>query len=155
MLYFTSISGRSHQLRVHCLSRGHQIIGDYCYSNRTDVKPYRMMLHAYRLVIPMKRETIDVTAPDPFVPGLDSLWNCVTCLNTYSSFLRDHPVHFGNEKNRRKKNRNPVNSSDCTDLKCHTTSSKDSQEGQLWYNYNIVLKEQKDIVVIWPYILDE
>ncbi len=125
------ISGRSHQLRVHCLSKGHRIIGDYCYSNRTDVKPYRMMLHAYRLVIPMKRETIDVTAPDPFLSDVDSLWNCVTCLNTYSAFLLEHPIHYGKESKDVAKNRKPKSSSDCDDLKCHTTSIKDTQKVQL------------------------
>ena len=42
------ITGRRHQLRVHCAHIGHTIVGDYTYSNRTDLLPPRMFLHAYR-----------------------------------------------------------------------------------------------------------
>jgi 23S rRNA-/tRNA-specific pseudouridylate synthase len=42
------ITGRRHQLRVHCADIGHTIVGDYTYSNRQDVLPYRMFLHAFR-----------------------------------------------------------------------------------------------------------
>lgn len=39
------ITGRSHQLRVHCLHLGHPIVGDQLYNPRTS--PHgRMMLHA-------------------------------------------------------------------------------------------------------------
>ncbi|XP_038065362.1 RNA pseudouridylate synthase domain-containing protein 1-like [Patiria miniata] len=67
-------TGRRHQLRVHCLGLGHPIVGDYTYSYRRDVKPYRMMLHSHRLTIPAKGETVDVVAPDPFVTEVDPLW---------------------------------------------------------------------------------
>lgn len=42
------ITGRRHQIRVHCSFLGHTIIGDYTYSNRRDVEPSRMYLHALR-----------------------------------------------------------------------------------------------------------
>lgn len=45
---------------------GHTIVGDFTYSNRCDIFPYRMFLHAYRLVIPSKYEYIDVRTDDPF-----------------------------------------------------------------------------------------
>lgn len=60
------LTGRRHQLRVHCASLGHTIVGDYTYSNRKDSEPWRMFLHAHRLVLPFPTQTIDVTAPDPF-----------------------------------------------------------------------------------------
>ena len=42
-------TGRSHQLRVHCLALGHPILGDRLYAPET-VKNYpRMMLHAEEL----------------------------------------------------------------------------------------------------------
>jgi 23S rRNA-/tRNA-specific pseudouridylate synthase len=42
------VAARWHKLRVHCADIGHTIVGDYTYSNRQDVLPYRMFLHAFR-----------------------------------------------------------------------------------------------------------
>ncbi|XP_071948975.1 RNA pseudouridylate synthase domain-containing protein 1-like [Antedon mediterranea] len=67
-------TGKRHQLRVHCNSVGHTILGDYTYSNRTDFKPYRMMLHSHKLVIPLDNENIDIDASDPFVKEVDKKW---------------------------------------------------------------------------------
>ena len=39
-------TGRSHQLRVHCLSMGHPILGDPLYAPQAADKYPRMMLHA-------------------------------------------------------------------------------------------------------------
>ncbi|XP_022092579.1 RNA pseudouridylate synthase domain-containing protein 1-like isoform X2 [Acanthaster planci] len=69
------LTGRRHQLRVHCWSLGHPVVGDYTYSMRRDVKPYRMMLHAHRLTIPTSAETVDAVVQDPFVPEVDSKWH--------------------------------------------------------------------------------
>lgn len=60
-------TGRRHQLRVHCAEIGHTLVGDFTYSNRTDVRPYRMFLHAHRIVIPSEIEALDVNAGDPFL----------------------------------------------------------------------------------------
>ncbi|XP_018612585.2 RNA pseudouridylate synthase domain-containing protein 1 isoform X2 [Scleropages formosus] len=68
------LTGRTHQLRVHCSAIGHPIVGDFTYSLRTDGAPYRMMLHAYLLRIPLEDEPICVTAPDPFLPSVDPKW---------------------------------------------------------------------------------
>ncbi|NWI51280.1 RUSD1 protein, partial [Calyptomena viridis] len=68
------LTGRTHQLRVHCSAIGHPIVGDFTYSHRKDSNPYRMMLHAYYLRIPTGKELIEVCAPDPFVPTMDSNW---------------------------------------------------------------------------------
>ncbi|XP_062914961.1 RNA pseudouridylate synthase domain-containing protein 1 isoform X2 [Mobula hypostoma] len=54
------LTGRTHQLRVHCSSVGHPIVGDFTYSFKTDSKPYRMMLHAYYLRIPVEGELVEV-----------------------------------------------------------------------------------------------
>ena len=43
-------SGRRHQLRVHCLSLGHPIVGDATYTE--DGESPRMMLHAWKLTLP-------------------------------------------------------------------------------------------------------
>ncbi|NXV09819.1 RUSD1 protein, partial [Cettia cetti] len=68
------LTGRTHQLRVHCSAIGHPIVGDFTYSQRQDSSPYRMMLHAYYLRIPAGPELIEVCAPDPFVTTMDSNW---------------------------------------------------------------------------------
>lgn len=68
-------TGRRHQLRVHCSHIGHTIIGDYTYSNRTDLSPPRMYLHSFRLVIPNEVECLEVQTPDPFTEEqLDGKW---------------------------------------------------------------------------------
>nr|XP_054763876.1 RNA pseudouridylate synthase domain-containing protein 1-like [Lytechinus pictus] len=67
-------TGRRHQLRVHCQSIGHPIVGDYTYSMRKDVSPYRMMLLAHKLHISLPGEDIDVTAEDVFTPDKDPKW---------------------------------------------------------------------------------
>eukprot|EP00057_Strongylocentrotus_purpuratus_P027444 XP_011681918.1 PREDICTED: RNA pseudouridylate synthase domain-containing protein 1-like [Strongylocentrotus purpuratus] len=66
--------GRRHQLRIHCQSIGHPIVGDYTYSMRKDVSPYRMMLLAHTLHIPIPGEDIDVTAEDVFTQDNDPKW---------------------------------------------------------------------------------
>ncbi|KAK8727500.1 hypothetical protein OTU49_009586 [Cherax quadricarinatus] len=65
-LLLKPITGRRHQLRVHLSESGHTIVGDFTYSNRRDILPYRMFLHAYRLIVPSEFEYIDVRTDDPF-----------------------------------------------------------------------------------------
>lgn len=62
-----AVTGRRHQLRVHCSLLGHTIVGDFTYSNGKDILPYRMFLHSHRLILPTALENIDVCAGDPFV----------------------------------------------------------------------------------------
>ena len=76
------VLGRTHQLRVHCCHVGHPIIGDISYN--ADSEPYRMMLHAYHLYIPMTHETIDIVSSDPFVPTIDNKWSPSTVFRTIS-----------------------------------------------------------------------
>ena len=42
-------TGRSHQLRVHCLAIGHPILGDLLYAGREARKHHRLMLHSVSL----------------------------------------------------------------------------------------------------------
>lgn len=60
------ITGRRHQLRLHCDYIGHRIVGDFTYSNRSDVTPPRMFLHAHRLIFRSKFENLDIVSEDPF-----------------------------------------------------------------------------------------
>jgi len=45
------ITGRRHQIRVHCSDIGHTIIGDFTYSNRKDTSPSRTFLHSFRCLL--------------------------------------------------------------------------------------------------------
>ncbi|XP_023940784.1 RNA pseudouridylate synthase domain-containing protein 1-like [Bicyclus anynana] len=60
------ITGRRHQLRVHCSAVGHTILGDYTYTDRVDSAPHRMFLHATRLILPFQQEPLDIQTPEPF-----------------------------------------------------------------------------------------
>lgn len=67
-------AGRTHQLRVHCSAIGHPIVGDFTYSSGADDAPYRMMLHAHLLHIPLEPQPMLVCAGDPFLPAVDPKW---------------------------------------------------------------------------------
>ncbi|XP_072043770.1 RNA pseudouridylate synthase domain-containing protein 1-like [Amphiura filiformis] len=82
-------TGRRHQLRVHCQSIGYPIVGDYTYSFRQDVKPYRMMLHSFKLTIPIPNELIDVIATDPFTTELDSKWQPLVAIFVRRSIMME------------------------------------------------------------------
>jgi 23S rRNA-/tRNA-specific pseudouridylate synthase len=47
-------------------SLGHTIVGDYTYSDKTDIKPTRMYLHAFKMELPNKVESLYINAGDPF-----------------------------------------------------------------------------------------
>ncbi|AGH39162.1 Ribosomal large subunit pseudouridine synthase A [Bibersteinia trehalosi USDA-ARS-USMARC-188] len=65
----TPITGRSHQLRVHCLALGHPILGDKFYANplAKSLAP-RLYLHAESLTIthPITHEAITFSAQPTF-----------------------------------------------------------------------------------------
>lgn len=70
-LELTPVTGRTHQLRVHCAAVGHPILGDGKYGGR-EAFPEGVMsikqlhLHARRIVIPrLFGNTLDVSAPLP------------------------------------------------------------------------------------------
>lgn len=96
-------TGRRHQLRIHLSHLGHTIVGDYAYSNRRDVWPFRMFLHAHRLVLPSPLDYIDVQTKDPFTPeDSRNKWVPVETLNvlneeTYQR-MKDATCHCHHEK---------------------------------------------------------
>jgi tRNA pseudouridine32 synthase/23S rRNA pseudouridine746 synthase len=48
-LLLRPVTGRTHQLRLHCMALGHPIMGDRLYNDSTGDNAERMMLHAERL----------------------------------------------------------------------------------------------------------
>jgi len=58
-------TGRMHQIRVHLASIGHPVVCDALYAKKK-VCPKelgRLFLHAYRLCIPYRKNTIDIAIP--------------------------------------------------------------------------------------------
>lgn len=76
-------SGRTHQIRVHAKYKGHPVIGDMLYGNKTSIQvseslgAHRQMLHAWKLEFrhPVNSVNIEVIAPAPvdFQEILDKL----------------------------------------------------------------------------------
>ncbi|KAF1379266.1 hypothetical protein PFLUV_G00174300 [Perca fluviatilis] len=94
------LTGRTHQLRVHCSAIGHPIVGDFTYSLGADDSTYRMMLHAHLLHIPLEPEPLLVSAGDPFLPAVDPKWLPQRSLRTLTATveaLLEHRV----EENRK------------------------------------------------------
>lgn len=62
------ITGRTHQLRIHCISIGHIIIGDTLYGDDIEKQEQRMLLHAETISLfhPATGEPISLTAPCDF-----------------------------------------------------------------------------------------
>lgn len=60
------LTGRTHQLRVHCAAMGWPLLGDYVYG-RPNPQGFPMHLHARRVVVPLYplRHAIEVEAPVP------------------------------------------------------------------------------------------
>ena len=63
------VTGRSHQLRLHCLELGHPILGCNLYHNNgSENKANRLLLHAETLTItdPKSGKDVSAKAPCPF-----------------------------------------------------------------------------------------
>lgn len=75
LLEATLVTGRTHQIRVHCQASGHPLAGDPKYGDEAfnrrmkQLGLNRMFLHAFRLSFPhpVSRELIEVEAPLPNV----------------------------------------------------------------------------------------
>jgi tRNA pseudouridine32 synthase / 23S rRNA pseudouridine746 synthase len=61
------MTGRTHQLRVHCAAKGWPILGDAIYGNAPRQGGPGLQLHAVEVLVPLypRREPIRVTAPVP------------------------------------------------------------------------------------------
>ena len=67
LVELTPHTGRTHQLRVHCSSLGHPIIGDYIYGNDARAQEKMLCLHAQSIEIPLyaKKPALKIEAPWP------------------------------------------------------------------------------------------
>jgi 23S rRNA pseudouridine955/2504/2580 synthase len=64
LLEAEAVTGRTHQIRVHCAASGYPVLGDEKYGG---LAAARMMLHASRLVIPNwgeEGQTLELEAPE-------------------------------------------------------------------------------------------
>ncbi|XP_037360507.1 RNA pseudouridylate synthase domain-containing protein 1 isoform X1 [Talpa occidentalis] len=84
------LTGRTHQLRVHCSALGHPIVGDLTYGQAAgqEDQPFRMMLHALYLRIPTQAERVEACTPDPFLPALDACWSPHTLLRPLDQLVQ-------------------------------------------------------------------
>ena len=57
-------TGRRHQLRLHTKYLGHPICGDATYAN--DFEAHRMMLHAWKLTLPVDLNDESYTKPTKY-----------------------------------------------------------------------------------------
>ena len=77
LLRCTLETGRTHQIRIHCRSLGHPVLGDRRYGQPTPFDPPRMALHATRLALraPDHRRPLAFESPWPadLTPWLNSL----------------------------------------------------------------------------------
>jgi tRNA pseudouridine32 synthase/23S rRNA pseudouridine746 synthase len=66
-LALTPVTGRTHQLRVHCAASGWPIVGDNIYGNAPRFTWPPQMLHAREVVIPISKNKppVRVVAPAP------------------------------------------------------------------------------------------
>ncbi len=69
LLLCEPVTGRTHQIRVHCSEMGHPILGDFQYGKRfvSGLHPPRHLLHAWKLSFshPLLHHMVVVEAPIP------------------------------------------------------------------------------------------
>lgn len=67
-LLLKPITGRTHQLRIHCMAMGHIIVGDTLYGDEIEKQEKRMLLHAETISFfhPATGEAMTLTAACEF-----------------------------------------------------------------------------------------
>lgn len=69
ILKLVPVTGRTHQLRIHCAASGWPILGDTIYGHEKRGSERRLHLHASSVSIPLypKKDPVTVTAPLPAI----------------------------------------------------------------------------------------
>ena len=67
LLRLRPLTGRTHQLRLHCAAIGHPLVGDWLYGTENTALIHRPALHSYELWLthPITGEHLHLTAPLP------------------------------------------------------------------------------------------
>lgn len=83
MLQAKPITGRTHQIRVHCAYMGNPILGDQKYGSKTDLKGIvpRLYLHAHKLVIELPYKPFRLSINSPIPNAFDGLCKHLDALN--------------------------------------------------------------------------
>lgn len=72
------VTGRRHQIRLHLKQLGFPIVGDATYGENDRTQCPRMMLHAWKLVLPFPKQTVTADAvPHEFFSHTDVTWEQV------------------------------------------------------------------------------
>lgn len=72
LLALAPLTGRTHQLRVHCAAMGFPILGDRIYGARDDART-ALQLHARRIEIPLYKNKDPVRVEAPLPPHMREL----------------------------------------------------------------------------------
>ncbi|MBQ7061336.1 MAG: RluA family pseudouridine synthase [Clostridia bacterium] len=67
LVRFRLLTGRTHQIRVHCAALSHPLAGDWLYGTEDRALIARPALHSYRLrfIHPITGEKLDISSPMP------------------------------------------------------------------------------------------
>lgn len=71
-LELVPVTGRTHQLRVHCAACGWPILGDPVYGDEPRAGGMRLHLHARRVVVPLYPKKAPVAVEAPLPPHLET-----------------------------------------------------------------------------------
>ncbi len=72
-LALTPVTGRTHQLRVHCAEMGFPIVGDHIYGTAPRTGGPTLHLHAREVVVPISKNKPPVTVTAPVPPHMRAL----------------------------------------------------------------------------------